>query len=99
MEWGESTEECALRELREETGLSGDLITIVGVYSRPGRDPRGHVLSVTYLVEGQGEVRTSEETPEVLEVSLEELPQELAFDHRYIVRDALLLAEVIGLVP
>jgi 8-oxo-dGTP diphosphatase len=49
MEWGESCEEGARRELKEETGLEVEALEFVGVFSKPGRDPRGTVVSVEYL--------------------------------------------------
>ncbi|HQE72151.1 MAG TPA: NUDIX hydrolase, partial [Methanothrix soehngenii] len=45
VEIGETVEEAAIREAREETGLDINLLGLVGVYSDPARDPRGHVVS------------------------------------------------------
>src|SRR5882762_3948105 len=49
VEYGETTERAAARELLEETGLKADKLSLVGVYSAPNRDPRGHTVSVAYL--------------------------------------------------
>ena len=46
---GETVEQAALRELREETGLDGESLRLLGVYSDPGRDPRGHTVSCARL--------------------------------------------------
>ena len=46
---GETVEEAAVREMREETGLDVQLERLVGVYSDPERDPRGHNVSVVFL--------------------------------------------------
>lgn len=54
VEVGETTEAAAIRESFEETGLSIDLIKLIGVYSDPSRDPRGHTVSVCYLATGHG---------------------------------------------
>lgn len=49
-EVGETVEAAALRELKEETGVEGRIVRLVGVYSDPKRDPRGHTVSVAFLV-------------------------------------------------
>jgi ADP-ribose pyrophosphatase YjhB (NUDIX family) len=46
---GESVEAAAIREMREETGLDVELTDLLGVYSRPDRDPRGHTVSIVYV--------------------------------------------------
>ncbi|RLI30286.1 NUDIX hydrolase, partial [Candidatus Bathyarchaeota archaeon] len=51
VEYGERVEEAAIREAKEETGLEIRIKKLVGVYSDPNRDPRGHVISITYLAE------------------------------------------------
>lgn len=48
---GESTEQAVLRELQEETGVEGRIVDLVGVFSKPGRDPRGPYVTAAYLVE------------------------------------------------
>lgn len=48
---GERVEEAALRELREETGLDIQAFELLGVFSKPGRDPRGWVVSVAYITQ------------------------------------------------
>lgn len=49
VEYGETVESAILREVKEETGLEIDLCRIVGVYSDPERDPRGHTVTICYL--------------------------------------------------
>lgn len=46
---GETCEAACVREVREETGLEVEIVELVGVFSDPDRDPRGHTVSVTYL--------------------------------------------------
>ena len=58
VEIGESTEKAAAREAFEETGLSVEIIKLVGVYSDPQRDPRGHTVSVCYLAKGSGKLKS-----------------------------------------
>jgi 8-oxo-dGTP diphosphatase len=46
---GETVEAACRREVLEETGLTVDELQLIGVYSAPGRDPRGHTVSIAYL--------------------------------------------------
>jgi 8-oxo-dGTP diphosphatase len=95
VEYGETVEEAVVREVKEETGLEVDVKGLVGVYSKPDRDPRGHVISIAFLVvEVGGELRGSEET-EVGEFYA--IPERLAFDHKDILREGLELARRIGI--
>ncbi|MCC6042845.1 MAG: NUDIX hydrolase [Candidatus Verstraetearchaeota archaeon] len=95
VEYGETVEEAVVREVKEETGLEVDVKGLVGVYSKPDRDPRGHVISVAFLVvEVGGELRGSRET-EVGEFYA--IPRKLAFDHREILEDGLELAKRLGI--
>ncbi len=88
MEVGETVEQAAVRETAEETGLNVDLARLVGVYSEPGRDPRGHNVSVAFLARVlHGEPSAASDAAEVAVLDPE--PVDLAFDHRTIVVDAL----------
>ena len=92
MEMDETIEHCAVRELQEETGLQvaeGDL-RLVGVYSAPGRDPRGRTVTAAYAVCLADEVRAvaGDDAAEIRWWSLETLPP-LAFDHAQIIADAI----------
>lgn len=88
VEVGETVENAAVREAKEETNLDVELERLVGVYSDPHRDPRGHNVSVTFLARitgGNAEAATDADEVAVLDPS----SVELAFDHRKIVEDAL----------
>lgn len=88
VEVGETVENAAVREAKEETNLDVGLERIVGVYSDPNRDPRGHNVSVAFLARvtgGEPEAATDADEVAVLEPS----EAELAFDHRRIIEDAL----------
>ncbi|BBL81188.1 DNA mismatch repair protein MutT [Rubrobacter xylanophilus] len=88
VEVGETVEEAAVREAAEETGLEVELSRLVGVYSEPGRDPRGHNVSVAFLARPVGgELKASSDAAEV--AVLDPGSVELAFDHARIVADAL----------
>ncbi len=86
---GETTEAAARRELAEETGLQARDLRLVGVYSKPGRDPRGWTISIAYLVTTEeGAPQAGDDAAEVeFRSDWRELP--LAFDHSEIVRDAV----------
>jgi 8-oxo-dGTP diphosphatase len=84
---GESVERAAVREALEETSLSVRLVRLLGVYSEPGRDPRGHTVSVVFVAEGHGEPSAADDAKSVAVCSLEHLPHPLAFDHKLILRD------------
>ncbi|MFQ5919805.1 MAG: NUDIX domain-containing protein [Thermoplasmata archaeon] len=87
VEYGESLEEAVVREVREETGLETRVVSLVGVYSRPDRDPRGHVISVVYALEPTGgTLSTGSDAAGVAQLGLDTLP-EMAFDHEQIIAD------------
>lgn len=90
VEYGETVEAAVVREAKEETGLDIRIDRLVGVYSDPKRDPRGHFVSVCFLCKPiGGEPRSSDETKEVKLFSKEELKGvRLAFDHETMLRDA-----------
>ena len=93
VEYGETVENAAIREAKEETGLNVRLEKLVGVYSDPKRDPRGHFVSVCYLCKPMGgTMKISEETKEVKAFTKEEIRHlNLAFDHRKILKDLKLI--------
>lgn len=88
VEYGETVEEAARREAKEETGLNVVLDGLSGVYSNPDRDPRGHVVSVCYLASREaGELRPATDSANVR--VFKEIPwNSLAFDHEKILKDA-----------
>lgn len=88
VEYGERVEDAVLREVEEETGLKGKIHGLVGVYSDPNRDPRGHFVSVCFVVlPAGGELKAGSDAKEVALFSPNNLP-ELAFDHEKMVKDA-----------
>ena len=90
MNMDETTEQCAIRELEEETGLKVAKVNQIGAYSKVDRDPRGRTITVAYLaiidspktVIGQDDAAKAEWFP------ITELPH-LAFDHYDIMKDAI----------
>jgi len=88
VEYGERVEDAVLREVEEETGLKGRIHGLVGVYSDPDRDPRGHFVSVCFIVlPVGGELKAGSDANDVALFSLDNLPK-LAFDHEKMIKDA-----------
>ena len=87
VEIGETTEEATAREVSEETGLSIEIIKLLGVYSAPLRDSRGHTVSVCYLALGKGNPKADSDAEDVGLFEVTDLPQ-LAFDHNIIIDNA-----------
>ena len=82
----EPLEEAAARELKEETGLNGILLTQMHTFGSPGRDPRGHTVSVVYVgyLPVGAEATAGDDASEIAWFGVNELP-ELAFDHSLII--------------
>ncbi len=91
VEYGETVENAAIREAMEETGLKVRLLKLIGVYSDPNRDPRGHVISIAFIAEGEGELKAASDAEDVAVFDLKHLPDKIAFDHSKIISDALKL--------
>jgi 8-oxo-dGTP diphosphatase len=89
VDYGESAERAAVREAREETGLAVTLTDLLGVYSRPDRDPRFHTLSSVYIATaGEGAVPVGgDDAAQARVFGLDALPAEIAFDHRQVIAD------------
>ncbi len=86
VEVGETVEAAAVREAMEETGLDVRLLKILGVYSDPSRDPRGHTVSVCFLALGSGKLKAGSDAKDTGLFGIDEIP-ELAFDHNKIIED------------
>ncbi len=89
VEEGETVASAAARELAEETGIEAGGLWLLGVYSAPGRDPRGWTVSVAYVHELDAElaVKGGDDAAAARWFAVDELPP-LAFDHAQIVTEA-----------
>lgn len=87
VEYGETVEQSAIREVKEETGLDLEGLSQFFVYSQPDRDPRGHTVSVVFSAIGKGKPQAADDAADLGLYELDNLPQEIAFDHRDIIND------------
>ncbi len=90
MEMDESAEQCAIRELEEETGLVVQQVVQLGAYSGVNRDPRGRVVTVAFLAIAPGDSVpiAADDAADAKWFSIDDLPA-LAFDHQRIIADAI----------
>ncbi len=86
---GETLEQAAVREAREETGLHVQLQLLLGCYSDPQRDPRGHTVSAVFVADARGEPQAADDAKAVKLATLDKLPADLVFDHGRILEDYL----------
>ncbi len=88
---GETIEEAIEREVYEETSLKVHPIDILGVYSDPTRDPRGHMMTVVFVVLIiRGNATAGDDAKEISWIPIEKLDEiKIAFDHKLVIRDYL----------
>jgi 8-oxo-dGTP diphosphatase len=84
----ESVEQAVLREAKEETGLDTEIVRLIGVYSDPGRDPRGPVVSVCYRLQVTGGMPIASSDAAAIELVPGDSVPALAFDHGRMLDDA-----------
>ena len=86
---GEQVEHAAVREMREETGLDVELLGVLGVYSRPDRDPRRHTMSVVFVGRPRdaAALKAGDDAARAAFYPLDRLPQPICFDHARILAD------------
>ncbi len=85
--YNERVEDAVVREVKEETNLETEIDYLFGVYSDPDRDPRGHTVSIVYVLKRRGgTLRGGDDAEDARFFPLDELP-ELAFDHGKILSD------------
>lgn len=87
VDYGESLEQAARREAREETGLILSDLRQFRAYSEPDRDPRQHNISMVFSAAGSGALCGADDAVQARLFPLAALPAELCFDHARILRD------------
>ncbi len=92
VDYGEDPCDAVLRELEEETGLTGQIVRLLDAKGDPERDPRKHIVSIVYLIEAEGEPVGGDDAADAkfwpIDIVLDgELP--IAGDHMEILRDWL----------
>ena len=84
---GERLEVAAICEAKEEVCLDVRLKALLGMYSDPKRDDRGHTVTAVYIAEATGEPQAADDAKNLNIFDLDSLPDELAFDHRQVLED------------
>ena len=89
VDYGETTEDAAVREAKEETSIDVELERLFNVYSDPARDPRRHTVSIVYLAHGNfDDAKADDDAKDIDIFSFDVLEEKkLAFDHETILRD------------
>jgi len=87
VDYGESLEEAAVREAKEETSLDVKLKKQLHTYSDPDRDPRQHTISTVFVASAQGRPKAEDDAQEIGIFTKEEINFSLAFDHNRILAD------------
>lgn len=89
VEEGEQVEAAAIREMKEETGLDIKLLGLLGVYSRPDRDPRQHTMSVVFVGKPRdaAKLAAGDDAEGAAFYKLDDLPAPIVFDHLQILSD------------
>lgn len=86
---GETIEQAAVREAKEEVCLDVTLVCLLGLYSDPARDNRGHTATAIYVATAAGIPEAADDAKNVAVFSLDVLPEVLAFDHAKVLQDYL----------
>lgn len=87
IDYGESIESAAIREAKEETGLEVELVRQFHTYSDPKRDPRHHTITTVLIARAAGRPSAGDDAKAAGIFRRENLPEQIAFDHRDIIND------------
>lgn len=87
IDYGESAESAAIREVKEETNLDITQLKQFHVYSDPKRDPRFHTITVVFIAQAKGTPKAKDDAVEIGMYNKNNLPEDIAFDHKKILND------------
>jgi ADP-ribose pyrophosphatase YjhB (NUDIX family) len=87
VDYGEPLEGAAVREAKEETGLTVRLVRQLHTYSDPGRDPRQHTITTVFIAEASGEAKAGDDAGELGVFNAGDLPENIVFDHKQVLND------------
>ncbi len=87
VEYGETVETTAVREMQEETSLALEDLRFYTVRSDPARDPRHHTITVIFTARGRGTPRAGDDAADIGVFPSDQLPEPLAFDHRAVLEE------------
>ena len=96
---GESLEAAAMREAKEETCLDVELTALLGIYSNPARDPRGHTVTAVYVAQSTGTPEAADDAKTLDLFTLNRFPSPLAFDHQLVLADYQRYRELSEVAP
>jgi len=84
---GETVEQAAVREAKEEVCLDVRLTALLGLYSNPQRDPRNHTVTAVYIAEAHGSPKAADDAKHCAIFTFDNMPELLAFDHALVLDD------------
>ncbi|MGZ8191116.1 MAG: NUDIX domain-containing protein, partial [Methylococcaceae bacterium] len=84
---GETVEQAAIREAKEEVCLDVRLTALLGLYSNPKRDPRNHTVTAVYIAQANGLPQAADDAKNCGIFTFANLPEQLAFDHALVLSD------------
>jgi ADP-ribose pyrophosphatase YjhB (NUDIX family) len=87
VDYGETLEDAAVREAKEETSLDVELIRQFHAYSDPRRDPRQHTITTVFIAKASGQAKAADDAADLDVFRADDLPGTIAFDHREILND------------
>lgn len=89
VDYGETLEDAAVREAREETSLRISNLKLLGCYSDPSRDSRQHTISTVFIASGEGVPKAGDDAAGIAVYPITAIPPDLCFDHNRIISDYL----------
>ncbi len=90
VDYGESLEQAAIREAKEETNMKVETLRQLHTYSEPNRDLRFHTISTVFIAQGKGTPKFGDDAKGLKVVRCEDLLKlDYAFDHKEVIKDYL----------